>query len=485
MDFRDYLRVLRKRWLTIAIFAAVGVGLAAGFSLLSTKVYTATAQSFVAIGGTQSSDGGSVYNGSSFTLQRVKSYVEVVNSPEVLAPVIAQMGLNMTVPELASKVSASNPPLTVLLNVAATDSNPTQAKEIANAVATQLGRRIQILETPAGAKESPVKVSVTTPAETPTAPTSPNTQVNIALGLILGLGLGIAFAIVREQLDTTIKSPSDLANLTNTTSLGVISFDSEAAKAPLIALNQRSVRAEGFRTIRTNLQYVDVDQPPKAVVITSAVPTEGKSTSACNLAITLAQAGARVCLVEADLRKPRVADYLGIDGSVGLTNVLTNQVSAPDAIVEWQRGLLSVLPSGPIPPNPSELLGSQQMVALLMYLRENFDSIIIDAPPLLPVTDAAVLSRSVDGAIVVTRYGFTHRDQARKAIETLEAVGARVLGTVLNFVPVRGSGYGYVSGYGYGYGYGYYESRTDRPQLQTDADTGQAPADISTTSSAP
>ena len=466
MDLRDYLRILRKRWLSIALITALGVALAAGYSLLSPKVYQASAQNFVAIGGSGSGTDGNnnAYNGSNFALQRVKSYTQIVDSPEVLAPVIAQLGLDTTVQQLAKQVSAENPPLTVLLNIYATDGDPAMAKELANAVAVQFARQIQTIETPQGAASSPVKVSPTNPAQVPTSPISPNTKVNIALGLILGLGAGIAYAIIREQLDTTIKSESDMSRITGATNLGLIGFDADAAKAPLVALNQQSVRAEGFRTVRTNLQYVDVDEPPKSVVITSAIPNEGKTTSACNLAITLAQAGAKVCLVEADLRKPRVADYLGIDGSVGLTSILTGQETLETSMVSWQRGLLSVIPSGPIPPNPSELLGSRQMANLQTTLREQFDAIIIDAPPLLPVTDAAVLARNADGAILVTRFGMTHRDQVHKAAEVLETVGARLLGTMLNFVPSKRSGYGYGYGYGYG-GYGYADGDIDRPRL--------------------
>lgn len=460
MDLRDYLRILRKRWLSIAIITAIAVALAAGYSLLSTKVYRATTQSFVAVGGTvtNNSSNSVTYSGSSFLLQRVKSYVELIDSPNVLAPVIEQQGLDMSVSELASKVTASNPPQTVLINVSVDDSNPQQATLLANAVATSFAQQVAILETPTGATEAPVKLTITNPAQG-AGLVAPNTKINLALGLILGLGLGVAYALLKEQLDTTVKGEQEMGELTGRTNLGVILFDPEANTTPLVALNQQSVRAEGFRTMRTNLQYVDVDEPPRAVVVTSALPSEGKTTTACNLAITLAQSGRKVCLVEADLRKPKVADYLGIDGGTGLVDILTGQKTAEEVTLSWQRGLLSVLPSGPIPPNPSEILGSRQMSHLLDELRAQYDAIVIDAPPLLPVSDAAVLARQADGAILVARFGRTTRDQLRKATESLEVVGARLLGTVLNFVPTRGSGgyggYGY-GGYGYGgYGYGY------------------------------
>lgn len=473
MDLRDYLRILRKRWLSIALITAIGVAIGAGYSLISPKIYRATAQNFVAIGGMTSTNAAST--GSSFALQRVKSYVELVDTPEVLAPVINQMGLDMSVPALASQVSASNPPQTVLLNVAVTDTDQALAPELANAIATSFARQIEVLETPQGATASPVKVTVTNPAQG-AGLISPNTRVNIALGLLLGLGIGVAYAILREQLDTSVKGESDLANLTGRTNLGLVMFDPDATTTPLVALNQQSVRAEGFRTVRTNLRYVDVDQPPKSVVITSALPNEGKTTTACNLAIAMAQAGLDVCLIEADLRKPKVADYLGVDGGTGLVDLLSGERDLDDVLVSWQRGLLSVIPSGPIPPNPSEILGSRQMAHLLEELGTRFDAVIIDAPPLLPVTDAAVLARNADGAIVVTRFGRTSRDQVRKATEVLDTVGARLLGTVLNFVPAKSGGYGYgygyggYGGYGYGYGYGHDKSKKDAKPVAAQLD---------------
>lgn len=482
MELEQYLRILRKRWLSIAIITALGVALATAYSLMSTKIYQASAQNFVAIGGTSTNAQNSmVYSGSSFALQRVKSYVEIVDSPEVLAPVLDATGVDMTVQQLAANVSATNPPQTVLLRVTVQDTNPAQARELANAVATSFARQIEVLETPPGATEPPVKVTVTAPASLPTAPISPNTRVNIALGLLLGLGAGVAYALLREQLDTTVKSETDLASISNRTNLAMLLFDPDSTTNPLIALNQQSIRSEGFRTLRTNLQYVDVDNPPRAVVITSSVPNEGKTTTSCNLAITLAQAGNKVCLVEADLRRPKLADYLGLEGGIGLVDVLTGRDQLEDVMISWQRGLVTVIPSGPIPPNPSEILASQQMAHVLDELKASFDVIVIDAPPLLPVTDAAIVAGRADGAILVTRFGKTTREQLRKATEVLDNVGARLLGTVLNFVPTKGSGYGYggygYGGYGYGYGYGHNESKptTVEADVPSEVEAGSGP----------
>ena len=272
----------------------------------------------------------------------------------------------------------------------------------------------------------------------------------------------MGLAVLRDSLDTSIKRVEDLQKITGAGTLGMIAFDHDAQKSPLVtAIDPTSQRSESFRTLRTNLQFVDIDHPPRTVVITSAVAGEGKSTTACNLAITLAQAGIRVALVESDLRRPKIAEYLGVEGSVGLTSVLIGRASLDDALQTWGRSGLAVLASGPIPPNPSELLGSGHMVALLRQLQQRFDVVIIDAPPLLPVTDAAVLSRICDGAVIVVRYGRTKREQLERTAKALSTVDARILGTVMNMAPTKGP-----DAYAYGYGYGYgYKSRNDRPRI--------------------
>ncbi|TAK70422.1 MAG: polysaccharide biosynthesis tyrosine autokinase [Actinomycetota bacterium] len=489
MELRDYLRLLRKRWLSIVIFAVLGVAVAWGITVQSPKIYTATAQDFVAIGTSGTSDN-SVLQGSQFTLQRVKSYTEIVSSPQVLGPVIDQLKLDTDIAGLARKVTAGNPLDTVLLEVTASDGNAERAAQLANATAAQLGRVIESLEPTLAGGAPPVKVSVVNPAEVPQAPSSPKRTINLILGLLVGLALGIAWAVVRDVLDNTVKTPQDLAKLTKAAPLGVVGYAPDSRKNPLVALDQTGPRSEAFRGIRTNLQFVDVDNPPRIVVVTSALPEEGKSTTACNLAITVALSGAKVCLLEGDLRRPRVTSYLGIDNAIGLTNVLAGQLSLDSALVSWNRGLLHVLPSGPVPPNPSELLGTRHMKAVLAELRARFDLVIIDAAPVLPVTDAAVLTSLADGSLLVVRHGKTTRDQVTQALAALGLVGGRVLGTVLNFVPTKRSG-GY--GYGYGYGYTYYgekplsrrqrkKRRAERARVArigADAGTDRSPAQSS------
>jgi capsular exopolysaccharide synthesis family protein len=447
----QYLRVLQHQWLVVALLAILGLGGAAAYTYRQTPVYSAHTQLFVSVRTDTGISG--LSQGNTFTQQRVKSYADIVTSPLIAEPVINQLRLPFTPEQLTSKITASSPLDTVLLDIIVSDTDPIRAAAIANAVGAEFPRLVGRLETPSGQSSSPVTVSVTRAATVPSVPVSPRIPLNLALGLIVGLGLGIGAAVLRDQFNTSVSGIGDVEKLTGAIPLGVVPYDALAGKQPLITADQFGGRAEAFRTLRTNLQFADVDEPPRVITITSALPAEGKTTTACNIALTLAQSGARVVLVEGDLRKPAVGKYLGISNAAGLTNVLAGQHELRDVIVSYQRDTLAVLPSGPTPPNPSEMLGSQQMHQLLTTLATDYDLVIIDAPPLLPVTDAAVLASASDGAIMVVRHGKSRREEVERAIQALTAVNAKVLGTVLNFAPRRKRRGGY-DGYGYGYGYG-------------------------------
>jgi len=439
VDLRDYLRILRKRWLLITVCALLSLGAAAGATLLATPMYEAKTELFVSARADDSVIS-SVYQGSLFAQQRVKSYADIVDSPGVLQPVIDQLHLDIAPSALAKRVSAQVPLDTVLIDVTVSDASPERARDIANAIGEAFASRVPTIEATGSSGAAPVKVTVVKPAEAPESPSSPRTKVNLALGLLVGLAIGVGVAVLRETLDTTLKSLSDLQQITGATPLAVITRDGEASKRPLVVhYAPQSSRAEAFRQLRTNLQFSDVDNPPRMVIVTSAVPGEGKSSTSGNLAITLAQAGQRVILVEADLRRPKMADYFGIERAVGLTNVLFGQSTLEDALQPWGRGDLWLLPSGPLPPNPSEILGSRHMRELLHELSRRADVVLVDTPPLLPVTDAAVLAQAADGAVLVIRHGTTRKEQVRRAVDALRSVDARLLGTVLNGVPTRGA----------------------------------------------
>ena len=444
MELQDYLLVLRKRWRVIAFVTLLTVGLAATFTMATTKTYAATTQFFVSTAG--GDNAAALQQGNSFTQQRVKSYSQLLESPKVLEPVITDLGLNTTAAKLADQVSATIPLDTVIIEVTVTDPSPVKATEIAAAIGKTFPSTIEEIERVQPGQPSPVKVTVVQAATAGSAPISPRPSRNIALGLVLGLLAGFGIALLRDLLDTTIKTQRDLTGVTDKTVIGGIAYDSDAPEHPLIVqVDPRSQRAEAFRVVRTNLQFIDVANPPKSIVVTSSLPAEGKTTTTANLALSIAETGAKVCVLEGDLRRPRLLDYLGFEGSVGLTDVLIGRVDVEDALQQFGTSTLSVLGAGPIPPNPSELLGSENMAQLIATLEQRFDYVLIDAPPLLPVTDAAVLSTVVGGALVVVGTGIVAKDELRHAIESLEAVNGQVVGLILNRLQAKDGGGAYGS----------------------------------------
>jgi capsular exopolysaccharide synthesis family protein len=377
----------------------------------------------------------------------------------VLQPVIDSLGLQETPQQLATKVSASSDLKTVLITLSVNDGSPVQAAAIAQAVANSLIKAVDQLETPKSGGPSPVRVSVVTPATAPVAPSAPNTKINLALGLLVGLALGVGAALLRTTLDTRVRSERDLKEVTEAPVLGGIAFDPGASKDPLVTeASTHSQRAESFRQLRTNLQFAHVSHKSKTVLVTSSLPGEGKSTTATNLAIAMAESGQTVALVDADLRRPMVATYLGLESRAGLTTALIGQADVRDLMQPWGRNELHVLTSGRIPPNPSELLGSGEMGQLIQRLEQAFDAVVIDAPPLLPVTDAAVLAQQVGGVVLVVGCHTAKRPQVEKAMATLDLVDADVLGVVLNRLPTKGP-----DAYSYTY-YGYASNIEKTPQ---------------------
>jgi capsular exopolysaccharide synthesis family protein len=454
MELSDYIRVLRKNWLVIVVITLVGLGAAAAFSLTRTPLYESESRVFVS---TQTS--GSVQElqqGSAFTQQRVTTYVTLVTTPIVLDPVITELGLDMTANELAAEVTATSPLNTTVIQISVTDSDPVQAADLANALGASLTEAVEEIETPNDSDVSPVKLTRVQDAIPSNVPVSPNVPLNLALGALVGLALGIGIAVLRTVLDTKVRNARDVGNVTDRPIIGAIPFDPKAAERPLILqADPHNPRSEAFRSLRTNLQFIEMDGG-HSFVVTSSIPSEGKSTTTVNLAIALADAGKRVALIDTDLRKPKVAEYLGIEGGAGLTDVLIGRAKVGDVMLPWGKRPLFVLPAGKVPPNPSELLGSKQMAQLLEAIARDFDVVLLDAPPLLPVTDAAILSRHTTGALVVVAAGRTTSHQLQGALTTLETVEAKVGGVILTMVPTRGAdAYGYGYGYGYG-GYGQY-----------------------------
>lgn len=437
MELSDYLRLLRRNWVLIVACTILGALVAVSASFAMRPAYVAETKLFVAI---QSS--GSVQDlqqGNTFTQSRVQSYVETVRTPLVLQPVVDSLGLDESAADLASSVTASADLNTVIITIAAERTSPVQAAAIAQATADSLVRSVAELESPGEGGNSPVKLSVITPAVAPSDPSAPNIRLNLVLGLVIGLALGVGVALLRTLADTRVRGESELRRVSDIPLLGGISFDGDAVKKPLLTQVQpQSPRAEAFRQIRTNLQFAHVSHGSKAVLVTSSLPGEGKSTTAINLALALAQGGQSVALVDADLRRPRVDSYLGLERNAGLTTALLGRADLQDLLQPWGEDDLYVLTAGQIPPNPSELLGSETMSDLIRTLEASFDAVIIDAPPLLPVTDAAVLAQRVGGVIMVVGSSKVKTPDLERSFMSLEMVNADVLGVVMNLLPAKG-----------------------------------------------
>ncbi|MGI6114160.1 MAG: CpsD/CapB family tyrosine-protein kinase [Mahellales bacterium] len=223
-----------------------------------------------------------------------------------------------------------------------------------------------------------------------------------------------------------------------------------AKNQPLISkVNPKSPFAEAYRTLRTNIQFANPDKDIKTIMVTSAGPGEGKSTTVCNLALAIAQSEKKVLVIDADLRRSNIHKIFGLPNLDGLTTLLTEDININAAVSFIDVPNLYVLTSGPKPPNPSELLGSKRMEALLTKVKDEFDIILIDAPPILPVADASVLGTIVDGSIMLINYGQVDFDLAAKAKEQLEKVNARIMGVIINNIPNNGDSYYYYYYYSY------------------------------------
>jgi capsular exopolysaccharide synthesis family protein len=451
VELKDYWEIIRHRWGLILGCLILAIGAAGILTWQTTPLYESSTRLFVS---TSESDVSQAYQGGLFATQRVSSYADLVGSRELADRVADRLGGDLEPSSLAQNVRAEVVPETVNLEITATNADPDAARDIAQAYGQELEMLVSELEAPAGGGTATIKAQIFDNAQVPSTPVTPNIPRNLGLAAVLGLLLGIGLAVMRELLDTSISSAADVTHSTEAPILGNIHQDSASVKiAPVDALSNASPWSEAYRVLRTNMQYVEVDHDHRIFVVSSSLPGEGKSTTAANLALTLALADQRVALIECDLRRPTLAERLELDDAVGATSVLIGKVSLNDAMQVHRHSGLRVLTSGPIPPNPAELLQSVAMEKLLTDLRQDFDVVIIDAPPLLPVTDAALLAAQADGAVVVVRHGKTTRDQLTHSIERLEAVDAKPVGVVINATPAKRAARAYSYSYGYGYGY--------------------------------
>lgn len=317
------------------------------------------------------------------------------------------------------------------------------------------------------------------PAITPSVPVSPDVRKNLMLGALVGLALGVGIVLLRSYLDVRVRTPEDLKRFGFISLAAIQQMDAEIEKVEangngsgvnghpefdrhmVTYYNPLSSLSEAYRRLRTNVLYAQLDSPLRSFLITSPNPSEGKSTTIANLAVTFAQAERRVLLVDADMRRPTLHNHFGLQKNPGLTDLFVGSTSFEEIVNKDVVENLDVLCCGTTPPNPAELLGSKRMQEFIKQMTIKYDLVLFDSPPLLAVTDAAVLSTAVDGALLVVSAGSTRAAAIQRAAESLINVGGKVLGVVLNNFDIKKAYGGYYGSYRYGYygyGYGYYHS---------------------------
>ena len=450
---RDTLRLAaqsaKRGWvailLTSLLFGVVGLGA----SIAQAPVYESTATLYVTSGSEDTAQ--TAYQGSLASQQRVTSYTKLVDSDAVLSQALDPDPLGLSVASAKEAVSATSTPETVLLNISARSEEPATAAALANAVAQSMTVYVNRLETPSAGGAALAKVTIVTPASEADSPISPRTTRNTLLALLLGGLLGICGVLIRDRYNTKIRDEGEFADITDAPVLASVPSDSLLKDRGLIDFGSgATLAAESYRKLRTNLSFTSVDKPFRRIIVTSAMAAEGKTTTAINLAAALAETGKRVVLVDADLRRPQVNHRTGRMGDIGFTNYLKGDGRMTDLLQETDTENLWVLASGPQPPNPAELLGSKRAGQGVAELTAEFDYVIIDTPPVLPVTDAAVMAQWADGVLLVARSNQTRLPDITAAIDQVNAVQAPLIGVVLTDVPSRGGAYKY----------GYYYSST-------------------------
>lgn len=460
MELSAYPQILRRYWRSTLSAVLIGLAAGAALSLLVPPTYTAKISLFISV--QSAATAGELQQGSTYAENQVTSFAAVATKPFVLQPVIDRLGLQVTPEKLAGRVTATAPNGTAIIEISVTGRVPVETADLANAVGAELISAVAALAPPGAEGTDAVTATIVAPAAVPTSRTAPKASQNVVLGLGLGLLVGVGQAILRDRLDVRIVRAEDIAKVTGRSVVGTVHLEPEARDRPLVFwANPHSLRAEEYRRLRTNLQFLTLEGTPRAFVVTSSVPGEGKTTTSINIAAALADAGESVLLVDADLRDPNVADFLNLDRTPGLTTVMMGQASLSEVAQPVGTGNLHVLAAGQLPPNPSELLGSDALARVLAEAVSQYDNVIVDSPPLVPVTDAAILSRVTGGTLMVVGSGIVTEPDLAQALTALEVVDSNVLGLVLNRAPGKR---------GRHYSYQYWDYRSDPPQetLQVD-----------------
>ncbi len=434
MTLAEYWRVLARHRLLALIPFVVLVGAALVWSKTTTPVYTSSASVWFTQPVGQS--GSDLYQGANYTQTQLGSYALLATKPIVLEPVISSLGLDTTTKKLASTITATVVPKSVVIQVASTNADPQRASRIANAVTREVAKVAKDLSPSLAHGHAAVSTTVVSPATAPTTPTAPSTKRNVLAAGLAGLFLGLILPLVREVMDSKVRGAQDLP-----AGVPVLATLPRGSSLPRVGGRRRRshradfARTESLRKVQAGLPFLDDERPVKVIVLSSSVGSEGATSLSIELARVLAEGPGDVLLIDGDLRRPQVAGRLALEGDVGLADVLAGSVTLDQAVQGARSPRLHVLPAGSAVPNPAELFASRQMSTLVDTLRGRYDYVVIDTPPLLPVADASVLATHADGHLFIARYGKVTRAQVANSMEELKRVDARVFGAVITAMP--------------------------------------------------
>lgn len=449
ISIQELFFILRKRVVLILVMLMISITIA---GVLSYYVIKPEYQTFTTlmIGKPKDYQGdrGIEYNDLILNQRLVSTYGQIVKMRVVADKVINNLGLGISYGEFGNKVSVNLVKDTEIIKLQVTDYNPTLATNIANETAKvfmESVKDIMLVE----------NVQVIDEAQIPKSPIKPKPMLNIAIAGVLGIMGGVFLAFLLEFLDNTIKTSEDIEKHLGLSVLGTIPIFEKEKDKMITVYEPKSPIAESFRTLRTNIQFANIDKEIKVILVTSAAPGEGKSTVMSNLGNIMTQSDKKTLLMDCDFRKPTLHRRLNLSNIEGLTNVLMADKPLSEVVqVSEEIENLSILTSGPVPPNPAELLGSERMKKFLEVIRNEYDMIIIDTPPVGLVTDAAVLSTRVDGVLLTVAAEQTDIESIKRGKKSLKRVNANILGVVLNKVPLNSRTY-------YKYGYYHYSDETN------------------------
>lgn len=436
MELSEYGRAIARNWLLVLICLVTGVAVAWGVTARATPVYQSTVKFYVV---SPPSTGQSSLQSLELSRGRIASYASLIKSDKFVEGLVSSSSTGLSAAEIAESVSASADQDTLMLTVVVSLPDPAKASQVAREIVSGLNQALD--EVGAGRTQSGGGQTVLNVVAGPTDetdPVSPRLSLNLALGALLGLGAGIGIAVARRMMDHTLRTPAEVEEASGLPLLARIPVSAEARKfSDVLDRRPASLLDEAARRLRTNMDHLTAMPASGVVLISSARPGEGKTTVALMLARAWADAGEKVLLVEADLRRPRLATELKLPNGLGLAEVLAGRAGLSGAIQKTASDRLHIVAAGSVPGNPTELLAGQAMAAALGEMRSSYSRVILDAPAMQPFSDAALLAVQADSTVLVVRYQKVTRELLGASLRNLELVKGTVAGTVLNALPLR------------------------------------------------